>query len=194
MLGGWRRLNSLVCPRWFVGSFDNRFRSRVHDPVAILGPRVRAGDTVADVGCGIGYFTVPLARLVGPSGRVTAIDLQQSMLDGAARRVEGAGLLDRVSFHRASVGQMGASGPFDFILAFWMVHEVPAKGPFMREIRRMLAPGGSFLMVEPVLHVSGMAFYNAVEDAIAAGLSPAEAPTVRLSRAVLFGVSTGTTS
>jgi len=70
-----------VCPWWLCFTFDNPLRRLIHDPESILGSYVRYGDTVLDIGPGMGYFTIPLAGLVGPSGLVIAADVQQRMLD-----------------------------------------------------------------------------------------------------------------
>jgi len=75
-----RRTNNHVCPWWLCYSFDNPLRRLFHDPERLLGPYVKLGMTVADIGCGMGYFTLGLARLTGPEGKVIAVDLQERML------------------------------------------------------------------------------------------------------------------
>ncbi len=69
-----------VCPWWLCFTFDNPLRKLLHDPEAILRPYVHEGDRVIDIGPGMGYFTIPLAQLVGAQGRVTAIDIQSKCL------------------------------------------------------------------------------------------------------------------
>ena len=79
---------SHVCPWWLIRTFDNFVRRFLQKPERILQDIVRPGDACLDVGCGIGYFTIPMAGMVGPSGSVTAVDLQPEMLAGVRRRAK----------------------------------------------------------------------------------------------------------
>src|SRR5512146_115103 len=106
-----------TCPWWFAYTFDNRLRRLLHDPAEILGGLAHAGDTVVDVGCGLGYFTIALADLVGPHGRVIAVDLQSEMLKRARRRAARRGLLERIDFHQCTPERIGLSMRVDFVLA-----------------------------------------------------------------------------
>jgi SAM-dependent methyltransferase len=86
------RMNNRVCPWWLCYSFDNPLRRLVHDPERILNPHVNPGMTAVDIGCGMGCFTLGLAKLVGPGGKVIAVDLQEEMLAALGRRARKAGL------------------------------------------------------------------------------------------------------
>jgi 2-polyprenyl-3-methyl-5-hydroxy-6-metoxy-1,4-benzoquinol methylase len=176
-----------VCPWWFAYSFDNPVRRLLHPPEKLLAPWVRSGMTVLDVGCGIGHFSLGMARMVGPGGRVIAADLQERALTVVARRAGRAGLADRVTTHRCGPEACGVAGPVDFALAFWMLHETPSAEGFCREIAGTLSPGGRFLVAEPAFHVSGDAFEGELAAAARAGLKLVERPRVRFSRAALFG-------
>ena len=70
-----------VCPWWLCYSFDNPLRRLIHNPQRILSPYIKQGMTVLDAGCGMGYFSIGMAKMVGDSGKVIAVDLQQKMLD-----------------------------------------------------------------------------------------------------------------
>jgi ubiquinone/menaquinone biosynthesis C-methylase UbiE len=175
-----------VCPWWLCFTFDNPLRRLLHKPEIMLSPYVEPGDRVIDVGAGMGYFTIPLARLVGPGGRVTAIDLQPRMLSALGRRARKQGLADRISSYLASPDSLGSHEKADFILAFWMVHEVPATRKFLKEIRHFLKPEGLFLLVEPKLHVSRRAFNQILETARELGFYPKEHPPVRASHSALL--------
>ena len=72
-----------ICPVERAGHLDNRIRRWLQRPRNILAPYVKAGMTVLDIGCGPGFFTIDMARIVGDSGRVIAADLQAAMLQKA---------------------------------------------------------------------------------------------------------------
>ncbi|MBI5070941.1 MAG: methyltransferase domain-containing protein [Deltaproteobacteria bacterium] len=175
-----------VCPWWFVWTFDNPLRRMIHDPEQILGGLVRPGDTAVDVGCGRGYFTVPLAGLVGPGGRVVAVDLQDEMLAGVRRRAERAGVAGRVRLHRCGPDRLGVEGPADLVLAFWMAHEVPERARFLGEVAALLRPGGHLLLAEPVLHVAAREVERTIALAEAAGLVRVTSPRIAFSRSALL--------
>ena len=104
----------MVCPWWVCYSFDNPLRRLFHDPERLLDPYVKPGMTVVDIGCGMGYFTVGLAKLVGPEGKVIAVDLQQQMLDALERRARRAGMADRIVLHRCRKESLGVRGACRF--------------------------------------------------------------------------------
>jgi ubiquinone/menaquinone biosynthesis C-methylase UbiE len=143
-----------TCPWWFTWTFDNPVRRLFHDPHKMLEPYVVPGSRVADVGCGMGYFTVELARVVGPTGNVQAVDMQPQQLRAAERRCRRAGVHDRVRFIEATAESLKLVGPVDFILAFWMVHEVADHAGFFDQLRAVTEPGGRVLVAEPMFHVS----------------------------------------
>jgi ubiquinone/menaquinone biosynthesis C-methylase UbiE len=179
-------LETRVCPWWFIHAFDNPVRRLFQKPETILQGLVRPGDVCLDVGCGYGYFTIPMARLVGSSGAVVAADLQPEMLAGVKRRAESAGVLAQIRLLNVDSSGLQFESAFDFALAFWMVHEVPDQEALLRQIRMSLTPAGRFLMVEPVGHVSKASFTRTVGFALQAGFTPAAEPRVSLSRAVLL--------
>jgi ubiquinone/menaquinone biosynthesis C-methylase UbiE len=135
----------------------------------------------------MGYFTIPLARITGPGGKVIAVDLQQRMLDALLRRASKAGVADRIIPHRCQKESLGVGGPADFALAFWMAHEVPDKPRFFREIFALLKQGGRLLLVEPKVHVTLGDFDRTRAVCREVGFHLLDAPAVALSRAVLMG-------
>ena len=178
-----------VCPWWFGTLLASRVRKLVQDPARILSPYVGAGMTALEPGPGMGFFTVELARLVGPKGKVVAVDLQQPMLDGVRARAERSGLADRLVLRKVTPDSLGVgdlAGQIDFALVFWMLHEVPDQARFLGEIAAALAPGGKVLLCEPRGHVSAKAFEASLEVAAKVGLRVESRPSIRLSRAALL--------
>ncbi len=161
-------------------------RRLLHDPRRILAGLAAPGETVIDLGCGPGFFTLPLAEMVGPGGRVVAVDLQPAMLERLRLRAEKAGLAGRITLHRCAADGIGELPLADAALAFYMVHEVPDVVRFLGEVGGALRSGGRFLLVEPRGHVSAEAFAATVSLAEAAGLRVVATPRVRLSRTTLF--------
>ena len=175
-----------VCPWWLIHTFDNPLRRLMQKPEDILSGFVKEGQTVMDIGCGMGYFSLPMARMVGEQGKVIAIDLQEKMLKGLRRRAARHGLDSRIHTHRCSKDALEIDAQVDFALAFWMVHEVPDMLRLFREVRSVLKEDARFLLVEPKLHVSQVDFAETVKIAISAGLKPLAEPQARMSRARLF--------
>lgn len=175
-----------VCPAEHAGGLMLSVRRFVHSPEKILGPFIEAGQRVLDIGCGPGYFTIPIARMVGPEGRVVAVDLQPAMLNLLRANAETAGILDRILPVQCSADSIGTFDPVDFALAFYMLHEVPSQERFLREVRSLLKPGGQFLLAEPKGHVPKAGFERSVEIARCAGLVPRSTPGIFFSRSVLF--------
>lgn len=174
-----------TCPWWFAYTFDNAFRGLVHRPSDILGGLVRRGDTVVDVGSGLGFFTLAMAAMVGPEGKVISVDVQEQMLKRSRRRAERRGLADRIEFHQASHEGMGLYVPVDFALAFWMVHEVRDRVGFLSEVRSILRPTGHLLIAEPKGHVSPTLFARITDQARDAGFLVKDSREVRFSRSIL---------
>ncbi len=179
----------IVCPWWLGYLLASPLRRLMHDPAKILAPHVRQGMTVLEPGPGMGFFTLQLARMVGASGRVVAVDVQPRMLDGLKRRAAKAGLLDRVDARLAQPHSMGLAdlaGTVDFALAFAVVHEMPDAGSFFAEVSQALRPGAHLLLAEPSGHVSGEQFETELTVAAQAGLEPADRPSIRRSRVALL--------
>jgi ubiquinone/menaquinone biosynthesis C-methylase UbiE len=175
-----------VCPWWLCFTFDNIFRNLIHNPYKILSPYIKVGDTILDIGPGMGYFTIPMAKMTGAEGRVIAADIQERMLLALKRRAENAGVDKRVIVHLSSPDSLAIKEKVDFILAFWMVHEVPDKKRFLSELFSVLKDNGAFLLAEPAIHVTKANFAETVNLAVQAGFIICAQPEIFLSRTVLL--------
>ena len=174
-----------TCPWWFGYSFDNPLRRFFHDPDEILEGFVQPGQTVADIGCGLGYFSIALARIVGADGKVIALDVQPQMIKLARRRAEHQGLAERIEFRVCNANEIGVKKPVEFVLAFWVAHEIEDLESFLIRVRSLLKPGGQLMIVEPKGHVSASRFTDIVEAVQKKGFEISECPVFRFSRSVV---------
>jgi ubiquinone/menaquinone biosynthesis C-methylase UbiE len=181
--------NPYVCPAEFAGSLDNSFRRWLQDPRKILKPFINEGMTVLDLGCGPGVFTVELAKLVHESGKVIAADLQEGMLGIIARKIKGTEIEQRVELHKCEVNSIGLTEKVDFILAFWMVHEVPDHERLFEELKAILKPDGRLYIIEPMMHVTRATFIKLTDRLAKSGFEIVERPRVFFSRALLLKYS-----
>ena len=175
-----------VCPAELSGTLDNVLRRLVHKPEKILAPYIKEGMTVLDLGCGPGYFTAELASLVGKSGKIIAADIQQKMLDKMTRKISRTDLGKRVEAHLCQADTIGITKKVDFVLAFWMVHEVPDQRQTFDELKLLLNPGGKILIIEPKIHVTRGSFSKMISMLESAGFKITEKPKISISRAVLL--------
>lgn len=142
---------------------DFRGWLETHAEEALRSVGVTAGATLLDFGCGAGQFSLVAARLVGPNGRVYALDVKENLLTALARRAEFEGLrqlrtvlsdggLDQTVVPEASV---------DVVLLYDVLQLVEDQPALVRELRRVLKPGG-VLSVFP-MHVGGERLVELVE-------------------------------
>jgi len=177
-----------VCPWWLCFTFDNFLRRFIQDPEQTLHPYVTEGITVLDIGPGMGYFTIPLARMVGPKGRVIAADIQPEMLQTLRKRAKRHGVDQRITIHLCKNDSLGLDVEVDFVLAFWMLHEVPNPVSFFKEVRSLLKTTGKLLVSEPIIHVTSKKYAESIAVAIANGFEVIAEPKIFLSRSVVLAV------
>ena len=151
-----------VCPWWLGYLLVNPLRRLFENPDKLLAPYLSPGMTVLDVGCAMGFFTVPAVRLVGEEGRVIAVDLQLKMIDALKRRLNRRGLQNRVETQvcgKTDLGLGDLENRVDLVLLIHVAHEVPDRDRLFTQLYRALKPGGKVLFKEPKGHVSEDAFF-----------------------------------
>jgi ubiquinone/menaquinone biosynthesis C-methylase UbiE len=171
-----------VCPWWIGYLLASPIRRLLQDPAGIIAPYIRDGMTVLEPGPGMGFFTLEIARRVGPSGRVIAIDAQPQMIEGLKRRARKAGLLDRIEARVVPTHSMALDGleeTVDFTFAFAVVHEMPSAGRFFAEAARAMKQGARLLLAEPAGRVKEGEFREELEVAALSGLKIVDRSTLK---------------
>jgi 2-polyprenyl-3-methyl-5-hydroxy-6-metoxy-1,4-benzoquinol methylase len=181
-------MSTHTCPWWLGYLLVTPLRRLVENPYARLAPYVREGMLVLEPGPGMGFFTLELARLVGPRGRVVAVDLQEKMLAALRRRAGRAGLAERIETRCCTPDDLGIgdlAGRIDLVVLFHMLHEVAHQEQFLQALLAALKPGGGVLIVEPRGHVSAEAFQISLILAKTIGFEIAEPAQGKELRALL---------
>ena len=177
---------NIICPASKSGSLENPFRKLLHNPRLLLKRHVTSGMVVLDIGCGPGLFSVTMADLVGNKGKVIAADIQQEMLDKLKNKLDLLKNGSRIKLHKCREGKIGINEKLDFVLAFYVVHEVKNKESFLKEIYSLMKPKTKFLLIEPMFHVSKNAFEETIENAEKVGFKIIKRPKAMFSRAILL--------
>ena len=176
-----------LCPVKHAGTLDNKIRKMLQDPKKILGPFIKKGMSVLDLGCGPGFFTVAMAEMVGRSGKVIAADVQEEMLDKLHDKIKGTDLKNRIQLHKCSKDSIGFTEFVDLVLAFYVIHEVSNVQSLFIDVHNLLKYRGYFLIIEPkYVHVSKKDFEQTVESAIELGFEHVGNLRILLSRGVVL--------
>lgn len=175
-----------VCPWWLAYTFDNPLRRLLHNPEKIFRDYLDQGMTALDIGCGMGYFSIAMAQMVGDSGHVIAVDIQQKMLDIVGARAKKAGVAHRIQLHNSREDSLGLTAQADFVLTFWMMHEVPDVTRLLEQIRPLIKPTGKYMLTEPVMHVDASRFEEICACVLHSGFCVLDRPRIAMSRACVF--------
>ncbi len=162
-----------VCPWWLGYTFILPIRKYQHNPQRILGPHINPGMKVMDYGTAMGYFSIPLAQMVGERGIVYCVDIQEMMLQQLEKRAIKYKVNDSIKTLLVGKNYNPSElvNQLDFVLLFAVVHEVPDKEKLFQDIYTMLKPGAKVLFAEPKGHVKPNDFENSLQIAKKAGLN-----------------------
>ena len=110
---------------------------------------IPAGTPVLEAGSGAGGFTALLAGAVGPAGSVAALDMTPDLLQTAKEQLDHRQFKDRVSFHEGDIQHLPfEDGRFDLVWSSRTIHHLADQLVGVREVRRVLQPGGRFALRE----------------------------------------------
>ena len=143
----WWRKNPSACP------YGQRFWVEAPHPL-ITRPRLReileprAGERILEVGPGTGYYTLEVAEWIKPDGELEILDLQQEMLDHTMRRAGERGLANITPTQSDATSMPYEDGSFDAVYLTTVLGEIPDQDAALREISRVLKPGGRLVVGE----------------------------------------------
>jgi ubiquinone/menaquinone biosynthesis C-methylase UbiE len=145
--GLWWRKNPSACP------YSQKFWVEAPHPVitrerlrSVLDPR--PGERLLEIGPGTGYYTLDMAEWVGLEGAVEIVDVQQEFLDHTLLRAEQRGLSNVVPTLGDATDLPYEDGSFDAVLLTAVLGEIPDRAAALREIARVLRPGGRLVVGE----------------------------------------------
>ena len=176
-----------LCPVWIGHLLASSLRKLFQNPVTILNPYVKPGMMVLEIGPGMGFFSLPMAEMVGAQGKIICVDLQEGMLKRLQTRAQNAGLGSRIETRLCQEHSLNAHdlrGAIDFALAFAVVHEISDADRVFAEIAAALKPAGRLLVSEPSFHVSAQDFEETIALAKQAGLRVIATPRIRGGQSV----------
>ena len=165
-------------------NLDSSLRNIIQNPYKILKPFIKRGMTVVDLGCGPGFFTLPMAELTDKEGKVIAIDIQAKMLENLQEKITASGVTN-IEIINSADQTFEAINKVDFILAAYVIHELPNRKEWLNTLYNSLKKGGLLLVIEPNVVVSRNDFIQTKELVLDTGFELIKKPCVLFSKVIL---------
>jgi ubiquinone/menaquinone biosynthesis C-methylase UbiE len=178
-----------VCPYWMGYFLVNPIRKLIHNPERLLGTYIRPGMIVIDYGSGMGYFSIPLARMVGKQGKVFCFDIQYKMLEKLINRARNSRVEEIIipGLITANDNSNQTSNQnVDFTLLFAVTHEVFDKEQLFSFLSRKMKLNALLLFAEPRGYVNTESFRQSVLLSEKEGFRKVRDLKIRKSHAILL--------
>jgi ubiquinone/menaquinone biosynthesis C-methylase UbiE len=169
-----------------AGALDSRFRRLLQNPKRILKKYIRQGMTVLDLGCGTGFFTLEIAKLLEGKGKVIAIDVQEGMLEILEQKLKDSELKKQIQILNNQENSLNLTEKVDFIFAFYSFHEMKYPDQVIHALKEVTKPETKILISEQKMHVSKDMFEAIVSRMIKNGFIVCQRPKIFFSRSVIM--------
>jgi len=171
-----------------AGALESRFRLLLQNPGRILKKHIHPGMIVLDLGCGTGYFTVEIAKLLKKEGKVIAADVQKGMLDILINKVSDSELQNQIQIHNNRENTLNLTEKVDFIFAFYSFHEMKYLDSIINELQNVIMADTKIFISEQKFHVSKYTFNTIVQKMENIGFEIYKRPRIFLSRTVIMKI------
>ena len=171
-----------------AGALEGRIRLLLQNPGKILKGYIHPGMTVLDLGCGTGYFTLEIAKLLENRGKVIAVDVQVGMLDRLKQKLENSEFRNQIQIHNNRENTLSLTDRIDFILAFYSFHEMKYIDSIIYELQKSIKQETKILISEQKFHVSKHSFNTIVQKLENIGFEIYKRPKIFLSRTVIMQI------
>ena len=132
-----------------INRLDNEWRRQNIPPISTLEKLgISSTDIVADIGCGVGYFTIPAAGMVDSENKVFALDTSDLMLEEVKKRTSDSGVSNIIAIKTSEYDLKLPDESVTFVLLVNVLHEIEDKAQFINEIRRILKTEGKIAIIE----------------------------------------------
>lgn len=178
-----------VCPWYFGYLLASPLRRFFQNPEKILSPYLKEGMTVLEIGPGMGFFSIPMAKIVGPHGQIICVDLQEKMIVGLKKRAAKAGVTIRIeprvcTSDSLQIGDLKET--VDAAILFAVVHEMPDQRHLFSQVHPTMKRGGLLFVAEPAGHVTEEAFKNTLSIASEIGFKFIQSPVIKKSHTAIL--------
>lgn len=128
---------------------DNEQRRKILPPKqTLINLNLKEGDIMADIGCGIGYFTIPASKIVGESGKIFAMDISSEMLQDVEIKINEDSISNIEPILTEENNLKLEDNAVTFAFISFVLHEADEKENFLSEIKRIISPEGKIAIVE----------------------------------------------
>ncbi len=178
--------NTHLHPIEKAGALDSRLRLLLQNPRKILKKYIHPGMTVLDLGCGTGYFTLEIAKLLNSNGKVIASDVQNGMLEILQQKLQNNLLQKQIEIHKSEENSLCLKEKVDFILAFYSFHEMKNIDSIICDLTKIVKPETLIFISEQKFHVSRNTFNRIIQKMENNGFEICERPVIFFSRTVIM--------